>query len=202
MEIQLKPRLNSVTLFVGCPIGISVSVKRRRGLGLLCSVVVDCACSRNSSLLLNASQSLVGLNALSVNEALNIEFLGTFCRSERGFTQLVFNRASFELAPPILNVREMALLPMVTEPSCWDTCTLPLPASAIAGTEKPRPATRDDAITAVANKRLLICTSLGVVGPPFDTESPLIHSTKSLWDYDLIKVTDPFYVPSTVCICR
>lgn len=145
---------------------------------------------------------MLGFNALRV-ECLNIEFLRTFCRSERGFTQLVFNRASLEL--PAIDI-EGTGNGVVTNGNGLALLNIDL-YLAIAGigdrrNGKPRPATREDAITAVANKRLLICTSFGVVGPPFDTESPLIHSSKSLWDYDLIKVTGSFYVPSTVGICR
>ncbi|VWM24695.1 Uncharacterised protein [Collinsella intestinalis] len=88
MEIQLKPRLNTICLLSRRPVGIYIAVDSIRRVGGLRGILINRLNSGESGAGtgLNARKGLLGLNTVSVDKALDIELLGTLRRSQLGLT--------------------------------------------------------------------------------------------------------------------
>ena len=88
MEIQLKPRLNAICLLSRRPVGIYIAVDSIRRVGGLGGISINRLNSGESGAGtgLNARKRVLGLNSVSVDEALDIELLGTLRRSQLGLT--------------------------------------------------------------------------------------------------------------------
>lgn len=101
MEIQLKPRLNTICLLSRRPVGIYIAVDSIRRVGGLRGVLINRLNSGESGAGtgLNARKGLLGLDTLRLDETLDIKLLGTIRGIQRGLAELILNLPGFETPP-------------------------------------------------------------------------------------------------------